>query len=259
MNEPMRFVLVLGLLAAAPAWGWGYTGHRVIAQIAEQHLTPDAARTVHELLGSDSLAEISNWADEARSTDEWRHTASLHYVNFRPDEHNYETIEKNPEGDVITGTRWSEEILRNPDSSRRERVDALKFLVHFIGDLHQPMHTGRLSDRGGNETIVRWMGRTTNLHSLWDRGLIDLEDLSFTEWVRFLDDATPGEVRAWQAGDVVDWAEQTRELVDNCYDFDESASLGYPYFNRHLPTVRAQLLKAGIRLAGKLNSIFAAE
>jgi len=244
------------LLAAVPAWGWGNTGHRVIAQIAENHLRPEAAQAVRELLGSDSLAAVSSWADEARSTEQWQYTAPWHYVNFKPNEHDYNAIEKNPDGDVVTGTRWSEKILADPSSSREDKIIALKFLVHFIGDLHQPMHTGRLSDRGGNEITVHWMGRTTNLHSLWDSGLIDLENISFTEWVRFLDHPTDNQIAEWQSGDVVDWVNETREIVDGCYDFDEGASLGYPYFNRHLPTVRDRLLRAGIRLAGVLNAIY---
>jgi len=255
----MRFGLLLGLLATVPAWGWGNTGQRVIAQIAENHLSVEARRAVRDLLGFDSLAEVSNWSDEARSTEPWQHTAPWHYVNFEPGDPGYEAIEKSPYGDVITGTRWSEEILRDPRSSREDKIVALKFLVHFIGDMHQPMHVGRLSDRGGNETTIRWMGRTTNLHNLWDSGLIDLENLSFNEWVRFLDHPTETQIAEWQLGDVVDWVEQTRALVDGCYDFEEGASLGYQYFNRHLPTVKEQLLEAGIRLAGKLNSIFASE
>ncbi len=255
----MRVGLLLGLLATVPAWGWGNAGHRVIAQIAENHLDPKAAQAVRDLLGHESLAAISNWADEARSTKEWSYTAPWHYVNFKPDEHDYETIEKNPDGDVVTGTRWSEEILRDPQSSREDRIVALKFLVHFIGDIHQPMHTGRLSDRGGNEVDIRWMGRATNLHSIWDTRLISAANLSVSGWVRLLDRPTARQLRQWQSTGITDWVNETRALVDACYDFDEDASLGYPYFNEHLPTVKAQLLKAGIRLAGALNSIFTAE
>ena len=251
-------VAVLLMTCSLPGSAWGVTGHRVVGQIAENHLTPRAAQAVRDLLGFNSLAEVSTWADEVRASVPWRHTTTWHYVNFAPGEQEYETAKKNPEGDAVTAMRWCETTLRNPASGREEKIAALKFLVHFVGDIHQPMHAGRAEDRGGNLTEVHWMfdKEPANLHWVWDSSIIDTENLSFTEWTRFLDHPTEGEIREWQASDYADWANESRRLSERCYGFEKGQPLGYPYFTTHLPLVRQRLLQAGVRLAGKLNAIF---
>jgi hypothetical protein len=251
-------VAVLLLAAVLPASAWDVTGHRVVGQIAENHLTPQAAQAVRELLGFDSLAEVSNWADEVRSADPWRHTTAWHYVNFAAEEQEYETTKKNPAGDAVTAMRWCEAALRNPAGAREEKIAALRFLVHFVGDIHQPLHAGLAEDRGGNLIEVYWMfeKEPTNLHRVWDSDIVEWENLSFTEWTRFLDHTSEGEVRDWQASDYADWANESRGLSERCYEFDKGQPLGYPYFTAHLRVVKQRLLQAGVRLAGKLNSVF---
>jgi hypothetical protein len=261
MLNPTRAAGSLAVLlwvSSLPASAWGVTGHRVVGQIAENHLTPQAAQAVRDLLGFDSLAEASNWADEVRSSDLWRHTTTWHYVNFATGEHDYETAKKNPEGDAVTAMRWCETTLRDPASGRDAKIAALKFLVHLVGDIHQPLHAGRAEDRGGNLTEVYWLfdKEPTNLHRVWDSGLIDAENLSFTEWTRFLDHPSDAEIREWQSSDSVAWANESRRLSERCYDFDQSQPLAFSYLTAHLPLVKQRLLQAGIRLAGKLNAIF---
>ncbi len=251
-----KATLVL-LLVPALAFSWGKTGHRVVGQIAENHLSPKAAKAVRELLGPDSLAEVSNWADEIRSDPSWKRADPWHYVNI-PDGETYATMSKNPAGDVIVALKKFEATLRNPAAPKEERIQALKFMVHMIGDLHQPLHAGKRDDLGGNRVSVHWFRsvEATNLHTVWDDLIIEQEKLSFTEWTRFLDHPTAAEVKDWQATSYAGWMEESFKLRDRCYDFKPELPLSYEYVYKSMPIVKQRLLQAGVRLAGTLNHIF---
>jgi hypothetical protein len=121
---------------------WGPTGHRVVGRVADRHLSKRAAEAIKGLLGQDTLAETGTWADDIRADPKWNHAAPWHYVTVE-DHQTYETSKKNPQGDVIEAIRRFEAVLRNPNSSGEEKAQAVKFLTHFIGDLHQPLHVGR--------------------------------------------------------------------------------------------------------------------
>lgn len=163
--------------------------------------------------------------------------------------------------DIVQALQLQERILRDSTRTREDHVRALKLLVHFVADIHQPMHVGRASDRGGNDVDVRWFGRTVNLHSLWDSHILDHQQLSYTEYVAFLDFASADEIAAWQATGYVDWLRESQVLRAEIYApidaaGDEVPNLGWDYFNTAIPIVERRLKQAGIRLAGVLNEIF---
>jgi hypothetical protein len=240
------------------AFSWGKTGHRVIGQIAENHLTPKAAAAIRELLGKDSLAEVANWADEIRSEPAtWKKADPWHYVNI-PDGQTYEAMDKNPAGDILVALKGFEATLRGSSVASEQRIQALKFLVHLIGDLHQPLHAGKRDDLGGNRVTVHWFrnAESTNLHAVWDDLIIDQEKLSFTEWARFLDQPSGAELKEWQSTHYDTWMQESYKLRDRCYEFKPELPLSYEYVHRSLPIVRQRLLQAGVRLAGTLNAIF---
>lgn len=252
-------IFLLGV--SLPAAAWGPNGHRIVGQIAENHLTDAARKGISELIGRASLAQVSTWADEIKSDPAWRHASPWHYVNAPPGQ-TIEKAHKSPSGDVVEAIQRFERVLRNCGSGRKERVDALRFLVHFVGDIHQPLHAGYASDRGGNDIRVRWFGESTNLHTVWDEHLVEHQQLSFTEWVRFFGHAEPGEIGAWRRSNVYDWARESRSMLPAVYDYGSSRSertpyLGYAYIFKHADGVRLRLLQAGIRLSGMLNDIFA--
>ena len=251
-----KAILAVFLLPAL-AFSWGKTGHRVVGQIAENHLSPKAAAAVRDLLGPHSLAEIANWADEIRSDPSWKRADPWHYVNI-PDGETYEAMSKNPAGDIIVAMKRFEATLRNPAAPKDERIQALKFLVHMVGDIHQPLHAGKRDDLGGNRVSVHWFRsvEATNLHAVWDDLIIEQEKLSFTEWTRFLDHPTPAELKEWQTASSTVWMEESYKLRDRCYDFKPELPLSYDYVYKSLPIVKQRLLQAGVRLAGTLNSIF---
>ncbi|MBI2689065.1 MAG: S1/P1 nuclease [Acidobacteria bacterium] len=239
------------------SFGWGKTGHRVVGQIAENHLSPKAAQGIRDLLGADSLAEVANWPDEIRSDPTWKMADPWHYVNI-PDGQTYDSMEKNPAGDILVALKKFEATLRNPSISKEERIQALKFLVHLVGDLHQPLHAGKRDDLGGNRVTVNWFRSTeaTNLHTVWDELLIEHERLSFTEWARFLDNPSEPEIKQWQSTSYSTWMAESYALRGRCYEFKQELPLSYDYVYKSMPIVKQRLLQAGVRLAGTLNAIF---
>lgn len=169
---------MLLLWATGPdAQGWGPVAHRAIGAIADKNLSPVARWEVGRWLRGATLAEVANWADEVRGTREYAHTAGYHFEAV-PDGGNYLSSlrAKSPQelrkGGLVAGLMVAHLVLRDPQTPAGERADALKFLVHMAGDVHQPMHTGRTTDRGGTDIPMVWFGRRSNLHQVWDSGLI---------------------------------------------------------------------------------------
>ena len=176
------FFLFLGVASFAtnnkPVWG--QTGHRVVGEIAYNHLTKKAKKNIEKLLKGEGLATISTYADEIKSDNSFRKYSSWHYVNFKVGE-TYQTSEKNPKGDLVQGIKICQQIILDPKSNNEDKIFHLKLLVHLLGDLHQPLHTGRAEDRGGNTIKVKWFRGKTNLHSVWDTKMIDSYNMTYTE------------------------------------------------------------------------------
>jgi nuclease S1 len=243
------------LLLARPAFPWGPNGHRAVGRVAERHLSEAAARGVAGILGSETLAGVATWPDEIRSDPAWDRAKPWHYVDI-DDGETYETTAKSPGGDVVEAIDRFAKVLRDPAASRTDKTQALKFLVHLVGDVHQPLHVGRRADHGGNTTHVTWFGENTNLHAVWDEKILEAEKLSFSELAEFIDHPTVEEVKAWQSGGVLDWVRESQEVRARVYDIgDGKLSFTYQYLN--IPLVKRRVLQAGIRLAGLLDAIFA--
>jgi len=240
---------------------FGPTGHRTVGEIASRHLTPEAVSAVKALLGNEFMAEASTWPDEMRSNPEpfWqRESQSWHYINL-PDGVNYEDSQKNPNGDALTALANFAATLKNVDAPKKDRQLALRFIIHLVGDLHQPLHAGRASDWGGNRIDVVFFEEMSNLHKVWDEDLIDRVGLSFTEWTRFLDaKVTPTQITEWQKATPADWAAELITLRSDVYAVENSI-LSYGYVYKHMPLIKSQLSKGGIRLAGYLNALFIAK
>ena len=180
-DKILIFFLFLGVasLATNNRPFWGQTGHRVVGEIANNHLTKKAKRNIEKLLKGEGLATISTFADEIKSDNSFRKYSSWHYVNFKVGE-TYEISEKNPKGDLVQGIKICQQIILDPKSNNEDKIFHLKLLVHLIGDLHQPLHTGRAEDRGGNMIKVKWFRGKTNLHSVWDTKMIESYNMTYT-------------------------------------------------------------------------------
>lgn len=234
---------------------WGQIGHRTTGYIAEQYLTEKAASEVKRVLDNASLAEVSTWMDEVRSDGGYDHMAPWHYVTI-PEGETYETVEKNPDGDILWAIDKMVTELKEGELSPEQEAENLKVLVHLVGDLHQPLHVGNGTDRGGNDVRVQWFGGNSNLHRVWDSEMIDSKQLSFTELSRFINHTTPEQVEEWQSSSVYDWAYESQDLLPQVYDMPENKRLGYEYGYQNWNTVEIRLLKAGVRLAGLINEIY---
>ena len=255
----LTLCLATGSLTSLPAFAWGQTGHRVTGAIAENHLSPAAKAAITKLLPNESLAEASTYADEMRSdpSEFWRKTSPpWHYVTV-PEHKHYHEVGAPEEGDAFTAIEKYTRVLKDKSASREEKQLALRLVVHFIGDLHQPLHAGNGTDRGGNDVKVRFFWQDSNLHSVWDSKMIDSKDLSFTEWTRWLDSKiSPQDVKAWSNTNPETWITESTEIRDTIYPEDAN-NMSYDYVYDNIPTVKKRLQQAGIRIAAYLNEVFA--
>src|SRR5215213_2569277 len=276
------------------AYAWGPTGHRVVAEIAQRHLTPAAQAKVSSLLDGRTLADVANWPDELRSDPRFNKYKPLHFATVEDGITSYRGAVKAPCGDLVvaidafsaflrTGSREALYAVKalseksggmgtcNPqDTEPISPAMALSFLVHLMGDLHQPLHVGGI-DHGGNDVIVNWMDRwTTNLHSTWDDEMVDYERLDYKEYARFLDHASEADAAYWLTGDTITYADEAVAMRSKLYVFPDDSKekkpakpgvpvvyrISYEYVGVQRNRMREQLLKGGLRLAAVINGIF---
>lgn len=258
----MKNILILigclcGIITTyAEAPSWGKTGHRTIGEIAMHHLTTKAKKKIKMLLEGHSPAYESIYADNIRSDDAYKKYGPWHYVNFDAGE-KYTLDTANPDGDVIQAIRKCEAVLRDSDTEVEDKRFHLRMLIHLVGDLHQPLHVGHSSDRGGNDVKLVWFGEESNLHRIWDSDMIDHYQMSYTELAANLDILPKAESKKIVKGTLMDWVYETQELAEKVYDGAKGKTeLRYTYMYHNWPIVETQLLKGGLRLAQILNRIY---
>lgn len=253
--KTLKFLAALLLLQPVTAYGWGQTGHRVVGEIAEQHLSKKARKAVQRILGTESMAMVANWMDDIKSDRSYDYMRDWHWVTI-PDGSTYADAEKNPKGDVVEAIERMVVALKSDTLTPERQAFCLKVLIHLVGDLHQPLHVGKGDDKGGNSFQVQWFKKGMNLHRVWDESLVEGMNLSYTELTRSLDHATKEQVNQWMQGNAADWAQENVAYRAQIYPSEPGVNLSYDYRYEQWPLVRQQLLKGGIRLAGVLNSIF---
>lgn len=258
------------LAFAPPASAWSVRGHRLVGQLAERELVPDTRAEVARLLAGEpepTLAGVSAWADQVRANDPvlGRRSAPWHYVTMRAPDCAYDAARDCPGGDcVVEAIRTQSAILADRGRSLADRRQALKFVVHFVGDVHQPLHASNRGDKGGNTVQVRIPQhgggeRGGNMHSLWDRGLIDYTGLSEPDYLAHLErvplvigHAAPGLPPSAHA-----WAEHACAIAMRPGLYPATAAPPPGYMEAWTPLVDEQLRRAGIRLAQVLNAALA--
>ena len=269
-NARSLFVIALAALIhlqrSPSVLAWGPLGHRVIAKLAERKLNPRAKAAVKALLEEgEAMADASTWPDEhLRNLPK---TGWWHYVDVPLDEPKYDAkfAGNVPEkGCIVDKINEFKKTIKDTSKPVEERRRALRFLIHFIGDLHMPLHVGDNHDKGGNTTQVRFFEEGTNLHRLWDSGMILHEGDSEDFWVADLTELdTPNKRTEAMRGAVEDWATESLHLAKAAYQVPETGKrlksgqkLGDANLNIHLPVVRKRLNQASIRLAMVLNQAF---
>lgn len=237
---------------------WFELGHRVVARLAERRLTPQAAEAVREILAGQSLADASLWADQIRGRRP--ETGPLHYVNIPLAASSYDPANCGERGCIISEIERDRRVLADTGASAVDKGEALRFLIHLVGDLHQPLHVSDNDDHGGNLTQVQFGGRGTNLHEVWDGRLIEVQwgtdEQAYLD--HLLEEMRTLDLAALERGTVIDWAmEGHRIAAEGAYDFPRNRQLGDAYVERNLPLVDLAIIKAGVRLARLLNEAFA--
>ena len=253
--------LGLALLAATPVFAWGPVAHRVIARVAARHLSPSARHEVKRLLGDESLADVAFWADEIRTRRS--ETLRWHYVDIPVRARDYRPArdcQLTPRGDCIIAALGRERVaLADRTAPDARRADALRFVVHLVGDLHQPLHCADDGDHGGNDVDVKFLGQPDRLHAVWDSGLVTASRLGEAGWVdRVAARLAREDLRALARGTVVDWALEThRAAVEHAYVVPRSRVLGRRWIAANEPVVEWQLTLASARLARVINEMVA--
>lgn len=251
------FVSVV-LLNIHTALGWGPKGHDIIAYVAECNVSNKTKKAVTEALGGHTFVYYASWMDNIREVPGYEGTATWHYANVDEGQ-TYETMIKEANGDVYTALCMVMEALKEHrntgDSLERAYV---RFLIHLTADMHCPMHAGRRSDRGGNDFLISWFGKPTNLHAVWDVDMIeDSHRWSYSEWRENIDFLDSGRKKRICEGSVMDWFTETVNVCKKLYmrvNSGDDCSWFYVFDN--YPVLELQLQKAGYRLAYLLDSIY---
>lgn len=251
------FLFLLCLLFARESFAWGQKGHDVTAYIAECHLTPEAAAKVYKVLGGHSPVYYANWLDIASHQPEYAYSKTWHYLNIDEDE-TLDSMPKNSDGDVLTAVTALVEELKQGKLSPEREARNLKMLIHLVGDMHCPMHTGRLSDLGGNKRPVTFFGSSTNLHSAWDTKIVEAAHRwSYSEWQSQIDRLSEQDIVRMQSGEPRDWLVETHAICTEIYkQTPEGTKISYDYIDRAALVIERQFLRGGYRLARLLNEIY---
>ncbi len=255
----LPLALLICLAVPDTCFGWGDPGHMIVGQIAWNRLKPDAKRAIKALLKDESLAEVTMWADEIKGRLGYPKTRHLHYANPEPGVTEFVLERDCPEkGCVVSAILKYADVLRDQEATTTEKTDALKFVAHFVGDIHQPLHVGYAKDADGNGISVSFFDDSMNLHQLWDYGLINHRRKPWSDYAKQLNQTIKlKQWEQWQSTDPTQWATESRKLaVSNAYEVPSDGELAKDYFDRNIPVVEERLKMGGVRLATLLNEIF---
>lgn len=256
-----KILLAYTFLIFVKGFAWGTTGHRVIAEIAENNIKWSTKQKLKKIIGKQKLAYWANWPDFIKSdtTGTWKHTDTWHYINIAP-QTNFENFSQSLKSQ--TGPNLYTEIknlsnqLKNKELSNQEREVALRFLIHLLGDLSQPMHTGRAEDLGGNTIKITYFREPTNLHSLWDSKLVDQNKYSYTEYARVLDVKSKKEKKDLMSGTLEEWLFDSHKSANIIYAYTKpDQNYSYNYLYRFNDLLERQLYVGGLRLAKILDEV----
>jgi hypothetical protein len=275
---------LIALLSTCPhvAWGWGPDGHKIVAKIAYQRLSVNAKREVRKLLGSKHMSDVANWADAIRESKS--ETGPWHFVDIKVEgDGSADALDPHRDCDdgncVVDKITDFEQVVGDKSASRDERVEALKYLIHFTGDIHQPLHCAERpyrnkdQDQGGNAVHVQYPdGKTLKLHGVWDSTILE-EMMKGDEAEEYAQKLTQkletsqmaDAIKEWRKHvDPAEWAMESHKLaVEHAYKgipvkppANQDPKLDQQYVDEAKPVIETQLEKAGVRLADILNGLF---
>jgi hypothetical protein len=270
-----KFLLLLIIFFASNySYAWGLVGHRITGEVAQSHLKPKTKENLKNILSNLDLSDISFWADEIKSDTNYDHWENLHYASFKKEILKYNEEHKNKKGDVVTATTVLYQFLKTKDKnalksveslSQISEIQAIKLLIHFIGDIHQPLHIGYMEDRGANLVKIKWMNyKNMNLHQVWDEELVEYNKMSYTEFTNYLNRKYKDQLKTSSNFEVINWANESRDLLPQIYNFTDDKYkfksklpvIYYGYIFRNKEILEKRLYLAGLRIAHALNSLY---
>lgn len=253
-------ILMFSFLFSKEGNAWGMQGHRIVGEIANSYLTKNAKKEIQKILGDESVAMASNWPDFIKSDTNYKFMNAWHYVDVEQNlslADMQDSLKKDTASNAFNKINFLVIQLKDKSLPQNEKLTYLRLLIHIVGDIHQPLHVSRKGDRGGNDIRVSWFGEQSNLHKIWDEGLIEYQRLSYTEYVNAINFSSEQQRMQLQKQTVEQWFFESYEISEQIHnDAKPNEKLGYNYNFKYVNTLNSQLLKGGIRLAGLLNDIF---
>ena len=215
---------------------------------------------INKILNGETLVNASTFADDIKSDSRYDKYYDWHFLNMELDDE-YEEIIPSNKGDVYLAINQCIDIIESDSASDSDKSFYLKLLVHFVGDLHQPLHIGRYEDRGANRIYVKWFGRNSNLHRVWDSEMINSHNMSYSELALNLPNPDflilTEKAKDFERNDILNWVDEIHEYTNKIYrDVSIDDKLGYEYQYKNFGTVKDLLLIGGIRLSKILNYLF---
>lgn len=272
MLRPILFS-VFCLCTIPKAYSWGDVGHQTVGEIAERILTSKAKQSINNILGPDKLAIVSTWPDSIKDDPEFNSFKAFHFIDT--------TAPK----DLLTVMNKYPVMIKSPSEERSVKIIALKYLIHVIGDIHQPLHAGIKNDRGGNLCMVNWDDQILNLHSVWDGKIVAFDIsklkqkyslLKYYSYMTYADDIlklipmTDADKIKVQASQIDSWIKESEEAENVVYPNQDTDSyckgvitnppkITDQYKNKAIEITRMRILYAGLRLGSFLNEMFAGD
>jgi hypothetical protein len=263
MKKSFFYWPVLFLLLSIPyrSLAWGQTGHRVVGQIADSYLNAKARAAIKKILGPESLAMASNWADFIKSDSNYKYLDAWHYVNYEKNldyDRFRDVLKKDTAVDAYTKLNFLVRELKNKSLPQDKKLMYLRLLIHIVGDVHQPLHVSPVGTTGGNDIKLQWFNNPSNLHRVWDSDMLDQQQLSYTEYAAAVNHPTAIQKKNWEAQPRSQWFFESYTIAQNLHNeiTETNPRLSYRYIFDHIATANEQLLKGGIHLAALLNEIF---
>ncbi|MEO6490663.1 MAG: S1/P1 nuclease [Ferruginibacter sp.] len=262
MKSFFKTIILMVVICYIPfrSKAWGVLGHRIVGEIADSYLTTKAKKAITKILGNESIAMSSNWADFIKSDPAYGYLYNWHFINLNPGytrEGLLAYLVTDTTTDAYTKINYMSEELKKRDLPAPTKLLYLRLLIHIVGDIHQPLHVGRLEDLGGNRIKVAWFRDSSNLHQVWDERLINFQQLSYTEYAKAINHTTPFQRKEWFSEPVGSWIYQSYQCAQLIYgSIKPDQRLDYKYNFENIDMLNQQLLTAGVHLAALLNKIF---
>ncbi|WP_040394097.1 S1/P1 nuclease [Catenovulum agarivorans] len=254
-------LIILSATHVKVAHAWGPMGHELIGELAEPMLKPASKDKIAQLLGDETIAHATTYLDRMRGQKDkfWQKTASpWHYVTV-PNQQNYQANLHAPKrGDAYTALMHYSKQLAQSTNSEQQKL-ALYFVLHLVGDIHQPLHAGNGEDRGGNDFAVYFQNKRTNMHRLWDSQMLATHKHSY--WIKTLSAKisalSNNSKQEWQNSTAIDWINESVQIRQNIYPAKEKAQISQSYLENNLSISEQRIIQAAVRLAHQLNILLA--